>query len=119
MDRIVCTVDNAAGIVREEYAERLCRAAADAAGARRISADELEALLRSASSAGETIRFHVIEAEIPSAREIAIHYAVGTASEWLHHAERRFDDLHVDVMDTELNDAAIRMVADIVRRLVQ
>ena len=74
-------------------------------------------MLSSPQSADQPQKLHVVEIAFPSEREIAFTYSFGTAAEWNGQREKRFDDLHIDVMDSELNPATVGMFADTIRRL--
>ena len=117
MDRIVCTVDNKAGAVPADYADKICAVAAEAVEAQPISAGEMATLVQSRTDDGGSARIHVVEAAIPSAREIAFRYSVGSTNDWRDQREKQFDDLHIDIVDANLNEATVGMFADTLRRL--
>ena len=117
LDIIVCRVGNDGGSSPAGLADHLCEAAAKAANAREVSAAEMKAVLSSPQSADQPGQLHVVEVAFPSDREIAFSYSYGTAAEWNGHREKRFDDLHIDVMDAKLNPATVGMFADTIRRL--
>ena len=117
LDIIVCQVGNAGGPAPAGLADHLCEAAAKATNAREVSASEMKAALSSPRMADQPEHLHVVEVAFPSDREIAFSYSYGTAAEWNDHREKRFDDLHIDVMDAELNPATVGMFADTIRRL--
>jgi|GEM_PF-2898342 len=117
MDMIVCRVDNENGVAPAGLADHLCKAAAEATQAAQVSAADMKAILASSPSADLPDRLHLVEIAFPSNREIAFAYAYGTPADWNEHREKRFDDLHVDIMDAELNSATVGMFADTLRRL--
>lgn len=117
MDVIVCRVDNQDGVAPAGLPEHLCKAAAEATHAGEVSAAEMKAMLASPPSADQPGRLHLVEIAFPSNREIAFGYAYGSPADWNEHREKRFDDLHVDIMDAELNPATVGIFADTIRRL--
>lgn len=115
---LVCTVRIIDDTAPVSFSARLCAAAAEAADARQVKISEMKTILESPSKSGDETLLHVVEATLPSVRQISFIYSFGTAEEWNNQREARYDDLHIDMMDTELNSGSIQMFADTIRRLL-
>jgi hypothetical protein len=119
MDMIVCNVAINAKTMPSGFEERLCATAVDAIKGRSVTSDDMKSALSSGAPENSDDRFHVIDATILSPHAIAYAYSFGTAEQWNNRRETVIKDLRIDISDAELNDAALTLLANTVRRLSQ
>ena len=116
-DYLTCSVSNKSASLSQQFEQDLCAAAADATSAQLLAGEDFIRAIEMTSDDEQSVLFHSVEATIPSAREISFEYALGTAAEWRRDMEKRSSDLHVEIVDAELNSASIELFADTLRYL--
>jgi hypothetical protein len=119
MDLIFCKVTTDTAKIDTGFADALCARAAEVLDAKPMARAALDSAIADTPADDMTTRFHVLEARIVSQHAISYRYAVGTAQEWRTDGQNRFDDMHIEISDAPLNDAALAMLADTLRRLTQ
>ncbi|WP_421852673.1 hypothetical protein [Oricola sp.] len=106
-----CAVEDRNGILGAQLFQRLCFLAAEATGARLLPTPDRS------DWPEETGQVLELRAQVVSSTAIAFVFARGTPQQWREGNEVRFHDLRVDIMDAELNEAALRQLARTVKTL--
>ena len=115
-DLLTCVVEDKNGFLEKAQRQRLCELVSNRTNSRLVSETAFREAVRAGSPAPAT-RMHRLGAQVLSPTRIDYTFAFGTPSQWKGGSETRVGDLRIDVMDATLNETALSMLADTVKRL--